>query len=763
MLLHTVIEEEMTGSNLCLDLTEDERYLFAAGSDSLIKVYDLTTTKIQCIKIIYLSVDIGDIFSIYYCETLKYLFVGCQNASIIWCKVDLSDIDGSYSIDRNKLPHLRYSKFFDSTGPGGRVNVGQHKKINFLNQISLCEINTKNTVHFAHYGYIYSIRCFPNDFLLLKYPSVTKFLLTGGGDGVINMWGVTIDETVKLEKLKVLENEESILSMYIHQTYLYAGLSSGEINVWDLLTFQLIKSFKIPNQEQVNCLTVVNNLIVYGNKSGLNLITDRRIFKISSDATLSLLPLKDSGFVAGGMHVVKLYEYSNVQSTDNFKLFKGELSNELMLKNLKKFVSYKTMLTYHDLYMDETRNCTKFLIKVLDNLGATSTHLIPVCNGNPVIISTFSSNNGNKHPKKLLYYGHYDVVEAEDTDNWSLDPFEMTSKNGCLYGRGTSDNKGPTLAIIHGVAELFQSGDLNVDFTFIIEGEEENGSIGFQNAVLQNLDLIGPIDHILLSNSYWLDDERPCLNYGLRGVLHCSVQIQSEKPDRHSGVDGGVLKEPTMDLIQVLHRLLDAQTNEILIPGFHKNIKALSDNELDLFKKIQDYNPKFKVDELVAKWTQPSLTIHKFEVSGPNNETIIPKTATASISIRIVPNQDIQDVKKCLLQHLEGSFEGLKSENTMTLKIHHEVEPWLGDVGNDFYKVLHSNLKKNWDGVEPLLIREGGSIPSIRFLEKTFKAPACQVPGGQASDNAHLRNEKIRVLNLFKLKDVIKGSIKDLN
>ncbi|WEJ94422.1 hypothetical protein PSN45_001906 [Yamadazyma tenuis] len=767
--LETLSEPEMTGSNLCLSLTEDEKYLFTAGSDSLIKIYDLSSERIQCIKIIYSSIDIGDIFSIYYCEFLKHLFIGCQNASIVWCKVDFSNVDYAIAIDRNNLPHLRYNKFFDSTGPGGKVST-QAKEINFLKEISLCEVETINSVSFAHFGYIYNLRVFTNEFLLSNFPQYSKILISGGGDGLINIWGIQCDpqtEKLTLSKVESLHNEESILSMHINQTYLYAGLSSGVINVWDLLTFQMIKSFSTPNNEQVNALVTMGQMIIYGNKLGLNLIYNRRVYKLNSDPILTLYsyeyrPDDQIALVAGGKKVVTLYNMVGSSERETIKTFKGVLNNDMLVKNLKKFISYKTISKYPELCMDDSRNCTKFLIKLFDSFGAKSTHLIPIDNGNPIIISTFKNTSNSKNAKRLLYYGHYDVVEAEERNNWSVNPFELTNKNGYLYGRGSSDNKGPTLAIIHAIAELFESNELDVDFTFVIEGEEENGSKQFKETVLENLDLIGDIDWILLSNSYWLDDERPCLNYGLRGVINCSIQVESDHPDRHSGVHGGVCKEPTMDLVQVLNTLSDPVTNEILIPNFYDNINESSPKELEFFDKIVSYNPKFRLDELIAQWTKPSFTIHKIEVSGPNNDTIIPKTATASVSMRIVPNQEVNQIKDSLINFLTDNFTKLNSTNKIDISISHEVEPWLGDVENTFYKVLYANLQKNWE-IEPLLIREGGSIPSIRFLEKTLNAPACQIPCGQSSDNAHLQDEKLRFLNLVKLKDVVKDSIHDLS
>lgn len=169
----------------------------------------------------------------------------------------------------------------------------------------------------------------------------------------------------------------------------------------------------------------------------------------------------------------------------------------------------------------------------------------------------------------MLFYGHYDVIPATTNDEggWQTNPFELTGINGYLYGRGVSDNKGPCLAALFAAGELVQEQELESDVIFLIEGEEESGSRGFAEAVKRNKEMIGDVDWILLANSYWLDDEVPCLTYGLRGVIHATVVVESEKPDLHSGVDGSRLnREPTIDLVNLLARLTGVD-GKILIPG----------------------------------------------------------------------------------------------------------------------------------------------------------------------------------------------------
>lgn len=404
--------------------------------------------------------------------------------------------------------------------------------------------------------------------------------------------------------------------------------------------------------------------------------------------------------------------------------------------------------------------------------GATAT-LLPTEDGrNPVVFARFSGaglKQRGRKGKTILFYTHYDVIPAVAGKGWNTNPFELTGLNGYLYGRGVSDNKGPCLAAIFAAGELLQSGKLDGDIVFLIEGEEECGSWGFRQAVQKHKPLIGSIDWILLANSYWLDDETPCLTYGLRGVIHATITVESEKPDLHSGVDGSSLnREPTVELVSLLAKLSGEKNSHVNIPGFYDPVRPLSKQEAEMYTPIASAlrnNPASPfantptsdiTAHLMAKWRFPSLTIHRVDVSGPSNSTIIPRSASASISLRIVPDQEIDVIKASLVKYLHDCYSG--NNNKLTVSIDHEAEPWLGECGNRVFLALESAVMQAWPGgKKPLYIREGGSIPGARFLEKEFLAPAAHLPCGQSSDMAHLDNERLRLVNLYKVCPPPKG------
>ncbi|KAM9912737.1 hypothetical protein OXX69_002291 [Metschnikowia pulcherrima] len=837
-------------SVLCMTIDPTEKFLFTAGSDSLVKVWDLspfddksiTKFDIKCTHLAYSLVDIGDIFSISWSDSLQTLFIGAQNASISWCTLDLEagrqsqnpSNSPSSTTSVNKLPHLRFDKFFDSKGPGGSINSTQSKHQLLRTSGTpgsrtpvLVEIKNEHVINFAHNGYVYCMELLSPknapEFCDLHENEFSMYLASCGGDGVIKVWGISqnLDRTLSMKVCASLENEDSILSMHVKDSLIYVGLGNSSINAWDLTTFQLTRSFHFvcddeDKNDEVLSLCIYNNCIYKATNEGglckfelkqdlhdefnedkaakdcsmkLNIhgFLKQKSIEVEKSSVFAVQTFEHSGstfLLSGGSGSLCLWNITNVgdqkssaprsmppaksKSIDSI-----EISNEHLLDSLKKVITYKTISKYPRLYLEESRQCANVFGKLFMSLGAADTKLLPVSNCNPIVYARFSRNSSeatSEKPTRVLWYGHYDVVDAiEAKDFWETNPFALNAKDGNLYARGVSDNKGPVLAAIYAVAELRKKKELSTDVVFLIEGEEETGSIGFQDAVNAHKDLIGSIDWVMLSNSYWLDNDTPCLNYGLRGVVNATISVESEKPDRHSGVDGGVSKEPTMDLMQVVGQLACQKTNKIQIPRFYDNLIPIDEAELARLEKIKKYARASNIaeadlDSLLAKWRNPSLTVHRIDVSGPKNNTVIPQRARASISMRVVPGQDLVMIKNELVAFVKDKFDQLQTENAISIEFFHEAEPWLGDPDNLVYQILYAKMKKNWGPSvsDPLFIREGGSIPSIRFLEKAFDAPAAQIPCGQASDNAHLKDEKLRVVNLFKLRDILKDTFREL-
>ncbi|CAG8791800.1 28810_t:CDS:2, partial [Racocetra persica] len=267
-------------------------------------------------------------------------------------------------------------------------------------------------------------------------------------------------------------------------------------------------------------------------------------------------------------------------------------TTDVMLYALSKLVSLRTV-SGNDKYLEECFRGAKLLKSIFEQLGAEAFLLPGIPGRNPLVIGKFLGIKGNElatsstnvqKTLNILVYGHYDIVDAEE-EAWLSNPFEMLGKDGYLYGRGVTDNKGPMLAAMFAASELRQEKGLKTNVSFVIEGEEENGSEGFHNIIDDSKELIGDADVIFVSNSYWLDDETPCLTYGLRGVIRATIEISSSKDDVHSGVEGGAVSESLNDLIRVLAKLV-SNDNHILIPGFYDKVRPITEYEEKLYEPI---------------------------------------------------------------------------------------------------------------------------------------------------------------------------------
>ncbi|KAF2194159.1 glutathione degradosome [Zopfia rhizophila CBS 207.26] len=833
------------GSVLSLCLSQDQNLLFSSATDPIVNVW--STSTFRRLYALYSTYDVGDIFCVAYSSYHQTVYLGAQNTSIQW--YDLKEKDARPRPEPKSHPSERKDKFFDSFGPGGVQTPRPYAPEDGPQHAvggQVLEIDKQYIRQFAHYGYVYCMLLGTG--ILSNEPS-EEILVSGGGDGLIRLWrkdakrGGAITELYTLEDGR--EEGESVLSLAREGSFLYSGRLDGEVNVWDLETRQLVRSLKAATGD-VLALSLGGGLLFASGITGLvqkfnhhyetvsTFKAHHGLILASAFTTYNDKPI----FVTGGNDdAVVIWDVRDCAAPTSGK----RSNNDLMLETLNQFISYRTVSSLPK-YRADCRRGASFLRSVFKNFGAVTEMLNTADPFNPIVFAKFRGNPATAASrKKILFYGHYDVIPAENEQGkWKHDPFTMTGEGGYLYGRGVSDNKGPIMAAIYAAHELANEQLLDSDIIFLIEGEEESGSRGFAQAIQANKKLIGDIDWILLANSYWLDDHVPCLTYGLRGVIYTSVQIESRHPDLHSGVDGSaLLDEPLKDLVMLLSRLTGSH-GKVQIPGFYDPILPLTEDEKKLYAEITDTllrgnpdlgDPEELAQSLMRRWREASLTIHRFQTSGPENSTIIPRLARASLSIRLVPNQESSEVAKTLTAFLESEFKRLDSKNKLKVTIDHQAEPWLGDYNNEIFKTLESAIMSVWGPTfgrrrssvhahhhkspsestdyfpssspnlesrpspttsntlangshshsesmvieingqpapptmlarKPLYIREGGSIPGIRFLEKEFGAPAAHLPCGQASDSAHLDNERLRLVNLFNATKIFRRGFWEL-
>ncbi|XP_078073284.1 cytosolic non-specific dipeptidase-like isoform X2 [Mustelus asterias] len=364
-----------------------------------------------------------------------------------------------------------------------------------------------------------------------------------------------------------------------------------------------------------------------------------------------------------------------------------------------------------------------------------------------------------KDPNKTTVgiYGHVDVQPAKIEDGWSTDPYLLTEKDGNLYGRGSSDDKGPVLAWLHAI-EAFQAlnQELPVNLKFIFEGMEESGSKGLDELLKEkNETFLSNIDYIVISDSAWLS-KKPALTYGTRGLCYFLVEVQCANQDLHSGLYGGTVHEAMTDLIALLDSLVNS-TGYILIPGIDSDVMPLTDEErvlyegiefnLEAFKRTLDITEllhKTKEDVLLHRWRFPSLSIHGIEgaFSGPGAKTVIPAKVTGKFSIRLVPNMDPDKLSSQVTTYLHGVFAARGSPNRLRVALEYGSKAWVTNFTDKQYDAGRRAIRKVF-GTEADLIREGGTIPVARTLQHTTQKSVMMLPIGGADDGIHSQNEKL--------------------
>ncbi|KAJ7242825.1 hypothetical protein B0H12DRAFT_839440 [Mycena haematopus] len=771
-----------TGAVLALAYAEDRKWLFSSSGDSTVRVWSTTTLTPIYVLSPYLETGAGDLFSLAWSPSLQTIYVGCQNTSLQWYDFDCEHhINGSHFNDASasgtstpRKPH----KFFDSyprferkpadihanNGSKSSRDTSPHSDSNVLPPRAYLDIPPENVIDSAHYGYIYCMALFQDSEAVIR-------LVTGGGDECVKIWDCSKKVPTELHAFECTNG--AIYSIVVKDETVYAGCQDGSVKVLDLETKTLVRTLIAHEGIDVLSLSMVDSDLYACFANGLV-----QRFSASFDCTASwhahdgivLSSIITHGnskdhryLVTGGNDdYIKVWELTSLPEADsaanNGQILLPSLdsgASDTLTYALSNFISIPSVSSSPS-HREDCRQAAIWLKKCLTQLGAKSS-LLPTGEGmNPLVLGTFSgatTKNKQSNPR-VLFYGHYDVISAP-SEGWDSDPFHMAGRNGYLYGRGVTDNKGPILAVACAVANLLATRSLDVDVVFLIEGEEECGSGGFGDAVRKHKDLIGDIDAILVrfpSNSTWIAEDTPCITYGLRGVVHCSLEISSSLPDLHSGIEGGAVVEPLLDMVHLLSTLTDKQ-HQVRIPGFYDQVCQQTAAEKELYQRLAAITGT-PASSLSSRWREPSLTVHSIEISGPKNPTVIPGTIKSQVSLRIVPDQDLDSIAESLCTYLRTSFEDQKSPNKLKVSVENTANWWLGELDDFWFKALESAVQEEW-GMEPLRIREGGTIPSVPWLEKEFGCHALHLPMGQSSDQAHLPNERISLDNLRRGRSVI--------
>jgi acetylornithine deacetylase/succinyl-diaminopimelate desuccinylase-like protein len=356
-----------------------------------------------------------------------------------------------------------------------------------------------------------------------------------------------------------------------------------------------------------------------------------------------------------------------------------------------------------------------------------------------------------------LVYGHYDVQPPDPLDLWTTPPFEPTIRDGAIYARGATDDKGQVFTHIKSAeAWLKTIGKLPVNLKYVIEGEEEVGSKNLDDFLTARKDAL-KCDVAVISDTSKYSADVPAITVGLRGIIACEVTVTGPKKDLHSGVFGGSIANPATGLARMIAALHD-DAGRIQIPGFYDDVVPLSKEERAEIAALPfeeaEYRQELGVPTVFGetgfttterRWARPTCEVNGLfgGYTGVGPKTIVPSKATVKITCRLVPNQNPEKLLHSLEQFLRSR---LPTGLTMEFTSFHGAPGFLMDRNSPYLKAAAEAVAEGF-GKLPVSIREGGSIPVVTTFKEILGVDTLLLGWGLNTDNLHSPNEHFSLAN----------------
>jgi acetylornithine deacetylase/succinyl-diaminopimelate desuccinylase-like protein len=433
---------------------------------------------------------------------------------------------------------------------------------------------------------------------------------------------------------------------------------------------------------------------------------------------------------------------------ENEKRFLNELKDLLRIPSISTLEEHK----------GDIQRAAQFVADDLKRIGFENVEIIKTA-GNPLIYGDWLHAAGQP---TALCYAHYDVQPAEPLDEWVSPPFEPTERNNNIYARGAVDDKGQLWMEMKAFESLFKAnnGKLPINIKVIFEGEEEVGG----EAIAQYIRTDGArlkADFALVCDTELFAPDLPTLCVGLRGLVYTELEAQGAATDLHSGMYGGAAPNPLFALIEIISKLKNSE-GKILIPGFYDKVKEPTADELKAWKALpfdEEHYRKTEVGSnvltgeggysvLYRTWARPTLEVHGMPGGfvGQGAKTVIPARASAKVSMRLVPDQDPEDILKKYTDFVNSLVpKGIQ----LKIKVHSKGPASVVDTNNKFVKAaneaMHEVFKK-----DTVYIRSGGSIPIVSDFQNVLKVPTVMMGMGLPDDNLHAPNEKFHIPNFYR-------------
>jgi acetylornithine deacetylase/succinyl-diaminopimelate desuccinylase-like protein len=413
-------------------------------------------------------------------------------------------------------------------------------------------------------------------------------------------------------------------------------------------------------------------------------------------------------------------------------------------------------------HKNDVQACAAWLVAHCQAIGLETT--LRETKGHPIVVAKTpapaappakTAKTGSPAKPRYVVYGHYDVQPPEPLELWTSPPFEPRIDGRIIYARGSTDNKGQNFAHLKAVeAYLKTHTPLPCDLTFVLEGEEEVGSESLSDFLKKNRRELA-CRAVVISDTGIPSLKHPALTYSLRGIMAFEITVHGPARDLHSGVFGGAVENPAMALARLLAQVRD-QKGRVTIPGFYDDVAPLSKFERAQAARYPLKDAQLKkllgVAELFGERgftpTEQRSARPTFEINGltsgyqgEGSKTIVPAWARAKITCRLVPNQNPEHVRKVVLAHLRKICPPTVR---LEISVGHGAEAYHVSPSGPLAQASLRALKQAFGG-EPILMREGGSIPIVNQFKKILGADSLLLGLGLPDDNAHSPNEKFHL------------------
>ena len=390
---------------------------------------------------------------------------------------------------------------------------------------------------------------------------------------------------------------------------------------------------------------------------------------------------------------------------------------------------------------NDMRRGAEVAVGCLTALGAQAT--IVETGGHPLVVGGWMRDPAWP---TVAVYNHLDVQPAMEPE-WTREPFKFTVEGDYYYGRGATDDKGPALTALL-AARYAVEHNVRLNIQFVWELEEEIGSPHFAEGLARGN--IRRPDSVVVSDTIWLAGRRPAAPYGLRGTLAARLTLETARREAHSGLTGGVARNPLAELAAVLAACVDAKTGRVAIPGFYQSVRPLSKTDRAQFRKsgfqVKTFAAAHQLTKLRVRdrmqvmkrlWAEPTFEVHGFVggYTGPGVKTSIPPRAEAKVSMRLVPDQDPAAIFRIFRAYVR------KLNPDVHVEVHGMLRPYVADLGGPYAEAVRKALRFGF-GKEPVFIREGGSIGAVVTMAERWRAPVVFLGLSLPEHGYHAPNER---------------------